>query len=123
MYQKEKKAGEEMHPYFTQDGEDREDDPNQYIANLRDGAWAGFKYFDIRKSDRIKVCMRGNAEGELLVQDDRDGEIRAVIPIHSSADWQEESGEFRIEPGVHALYFTYRGSGSMDWQWFEFCEN
>ena len=34
---------------------------------------------------------------------------------------QEESGEFHIEPGVHALYFTYRGSGSMDWQWFEFC--
>ena len=123
MYQKEKTAGEETHPYFTQDGEDREDGPNQYIANLRDGSWAGFKYFDIRKSDRIKVCMRGNAEGELLVQDDRDGEIRAVIPIHSSADWQEESGEFQIEPGVHALYFTYRGSGSMDWQWFEFCEN
>lgn len=38
MYQKEKTAGEEMHPYFTQDGEDREDNPNQYIANLRDGA-------------------------------------------------------------------------------------
>ena len=31
MYQKEKTAGEEMHPYFTQDGEDREDNPNQYM--------------------------------------------------------------------------------------------
>ena len=121
MYQKEKTAGEETHPYFTQDGEDREDNPNQYIANLRDGSWAGFKYFDIRENGRIKVCVRGNAEGRLLVQNERNGEIRAVIPIHPSADWQEESGEFHIEPGVHALYFIYKGSGSMDWQWFEFC--
>lgn len=121
MYQKEKTAGEERHPYFTQDGEDREDNPNQYIANLRDGAWAGFKYFDIRQSSRIKISVRGNAEGEMLVQDEKDGEIRAVIPVRPSADWQEESGEFHIEPGVHALYFIYKGSGSMDWQWFEFC--
>lgn len=121
MYQKEKTAGEEMHPYFTQDGEDREDNPNQYIANLRDGAWAGFKYFDIRQSSRIRISVRGNAEGEMLVQDEKDGEIRAVIPVRPSADWQEESGEFHIEPGVHALYFIYKGSGSLDWQWFEFC--
>ena len=47
--------------------------------------------------------------------------VVAISPVHPSADWQEESGEFHIEPGVHALYFTYRGSGSMDWQWFEFC--
>lgn len=88
MYQKEKTEGEEKHPYFTQDGEDREDNSNQYIANLQDGAWTGFKYFNIRESDRIKVCVRGDAEGEMLVQDEKDGEIRAVIPIHPSADWQ-----------------------------------
>ena len=40
--------------------------------------------------------MRGNAEGEMLVQDEKDGEIRAVIPVHPSADWQEESAEFHI---------------------------
>lgn len=88
MYQKEKTAGEEMHPYFTQDGEDREDNPNQYIVNLRDGAWAGFKYFDIRQNSQIRISVRGNAEGEMLVQDEKDGEIRAVIPVHPSADWQ-----------------------------------
>lgn len=40
--------------------------------------------------------------------------------VHSSEDWHEEVGEFCIEPSVYALYFTYRGSGSMDWLWFEF---
>ena len=61
--------------------------------------------------------MRGNAEGEMLMQDEKDGEIRAVIPVRPSADWQEKSGEFHIETSVRALYFTYRGSGSIDWQW------
>lgn len=34
-----------------------------------------------------KTCRR-NAEGEMLVQDEKDGEIRAVIPVRPSADWQ-----------------------------------
>lgn len=38
------------HPYFTQTGKDREGNGDQYIANMRDGAVAGFKYFDIRGS-------------------------------------------------------------------------
>ena len=37
------------HPVFTQDGEDREECPNQHIANMHDGATAGFKYFPCRK--------------------------------------------------------------------------
>ena len=117
MYQKEKTAVEERHPYFTQGGEYREDNPNRYIANLRDGAWAEFKDFDIRQSSRIRINVRGNAEGEMLMQVEKDGEIRAVIPVRPSADWQEKSGEFHIETSVRALYFTYRGSGSIDWQW------
>ena len=35
----------EAHPYFTQTGKDREENGDQYIANMRDGATAGFKYF------------------------------------------------------------------------------
>ena len=30
------------HPYFTQSGRDREEHGDQYIANMRDGATAGF---------------------------------------------------------------------------------
>ena len=75
------------------------------------------KDFDIRQSSRIRINVRGNAEGEMLMQDEKDGEIRAVIPVRPSADWQEKSGEFHIETSVRALYFTYRGSGSIDWQW------
>lgn len=120
MYQKDKPAEEGIHPYFTQDGEDREYNPNQYIANIHDGAWAGFKYFDLCSSEgKMKVCVRGNAEGEFLVRTEKDGEVRTVIPIHPSADWQVEEGTYQMPQGVNALYFCYQGTGRMDWLWFE----
>lgn len=121
-YQKEKMPGKEKHPYFTQDGADRENHSNQHIANMRDGAWAGFKYFDIRTCRRIGVFVRGSASGKMLVQRLRGGEVLGTIQIRPSADWQEFSGEVHIDPGIHALYFTYHGTGSMDWLWFELYE-
>ena len=54
-------------PYFTQDGPDREDSGNQYIANMRDGAVAGFKYFAFKDAAEIKVHCTGSANGRLQV--------------------------------------------------------
>ena len=39
------------------DGPDREDSGNQYIANMRDGAVAGFKYFAFKDAAEIKVHL------------------------------------------------------------------
>ena len=111
--------GKEKHPYFTQDGADRENHSNQHLANMRDGAWAGFKYFDIRTCSEIRISARGSAMGKILVQSKRGGEVLGTIQLHPSADWQEFSGEFHIDPGIHALYFTYQGTGYVDWLWFE----
>lgn len=120
MYQKNKPDGKGVHPYFTQDGEDREDNPGQYIANICNGAWAGFKYFDMcNDKGRIAVCIRGNAKGELLVKTE-EGEVGAVIKIHPSRDWHVEESEYQMSLGTHALYFLYEGQGSFDWMWFEF---
>ena len=52
------RAGEND-PCFTQDGGDREGGDPQYIAGLRKGAWAGFKYFDLTKTKAICVTARG----------------------------------------------------------------
>ena len=46
------------HPALTQDGE-IEHTPNQHIENMRDGATAGFKYFDFRNASKISVTVRG----------------------------------------------------------------
>ena len=79
--------------------------------------WPNLKTSISDRAAGLESNVRGNAEGEMLMQDEKDGEIRAVIPVRPSADWQEKSGEFHIETSVRALYFTYRGSGSIDWQW------
>lgn len=46
-------------PYLTQDGKDRESGPDQYIANMCDGALAGFKYFDLSETKEISVNYKG----------------------------------------------------------------
>ena len=47
------------HPYITQDGQDRECNPQQYIANMRNYSVAGFKYFDVTDKNVclfVKIC-------------------------------------------------------------------
>ncbi len=106
------------HPRLTQDGPDRESDPGQYVANLRDGALAGFKYFDF-ESDRpetVTVRVRGRAKGVLYVYDDAKRELpAAVIPAEiKTRDWTELSAPLRVRGEKAPLFFLYRGSGALD---------
>ncbi len=116
-YEPKKQIGEN-HPYFTQDGEDREDRPGQYIANMRLGSMAGYKYFDIQGLDRISIRTRGKGNGELQVLTDVTGEPVARIPITASEDWAMSYAECRIEKGVFALWFRYEGKDAIDFESF-----
>ncbi len=102
------------HPYFTQEGEDRESNPNQYIANLTDGAMAGFKYFEIEEISKISVKVRGTGKGELHVTTKIGGESVATIPVSTEENWEMFTAPIQINKGIHALYFTYKGEGSID---------
>ena len=77
----------ENHPAFTQKGEDREDNPNQYINNMRDGATAGYRYFNFEKANQISVTTRGTAAGKFIVKDERFGKVVAEIKIEPSEKW------------------------------------
>ena len=107
------------HPCFTQSGGDREDDPDQYIANMADGAWCGFKYFDFRGASTLTVTTRGDGCGTLAVATDRGKAPFARIPIAPGSDWHPCAAVF-FPPltGTHALYFTYTGTGAMDFRDF-----
>lgn len=108
------------HPYFTQDGKDREDRPAQFIANMRSGAAAGFKYFMIEDVAEIAVCVRGSANGTMAVAHGLHAEPFARIPVAPSRDFAYvRAAAFGIEAGKRALYFTYEGSGSLDFRSFE----
>ena len=103
------------HPYFTQSGADRESDPDQYIANLRDGATVGFKYFKFDELSKITVTVRGSGTGRMEVRTTPKGDVIAEIPITPASEWEACTGAVNIPAsGVSALYFTFRGAGSID---------
>lgn len=112
------RGSEGVHPYFTQSGADREDGGDQYIANMRDGATAGFKYFAFADAKSVTVKMRGTAQGKLIVSTTEGGEPVAAIDVSPSADWQDFSAPLKVEDGTHALFFRYEGKGRMDFDKF-----
>ena len=110
---------EDYHPYFTQEGEDREDNPNQYIANMTDGAIAGFKYFNIEKVEEVSVTVRGNGFGNIKITNLLNGEAIVNIPIKSQSKWRSFVTPVKLPEGKQALFFTYEGMGAIDFLKFE----
>lgn len=97
------------HPYFTQSGSDRTKNGDQYIANMRDGAVAGFKYFRISGAKTISLETRGSGSGVMEVSASQDfSSLCAAIPIGG--------GEvpLTLEDGVYPLYFRFSGTGAID---------
>ena len=108
-------ANVEGHPYFTQTGEDRESDADQYIANLQNGAEVGYKYFDLNNLARISVCVSGFGRGILQVFLDED-RTTPVCSIDVQPNGKREGFHGAINGtvnGVHPLYFRYSGEGSI----------
>ncbi len=113
------------HPYFTQKGEDRESDENQYIANMRDGATAGYKYFSLDKLSAISLLMSGTGNGVMQVRTDIGAEPIAEIKVDCRGTdeiWFETKSILnqnltQADKGT-ALYFTYTGDGSVNFHGF-----
>lgn len=98
-------------PKITQDGADGDECPG-YIANMRDGAAAGFKYFECRGVRGISIRMRGYADGSFHVKTAWNGPSLAEIPVESSNIWTEYSTKICIPDGVWPIYLEYRGEGA-----------
>lgn len=98
-------------PKITQDGRDGDEEPG-YIANMRDGATAGFKYFKCMGISEFSVWTRGYCRGFMEVKLSWDGDAVGKIPIDYSNIWAGSSAEVKIPDGINSVYLTYRGSGS-----------
>ena len=125
-------------PYLTQDGADLVEvsaaDGNlrqgTYVTQIRDGSILGFKYFDLKTLCRMRIRIRGNAEGTVWICTQRCSEteqnfssVIAQIPVTISASgemgWQDFYGTASVQPGVYPLYFHYQGRGEIALQEFE----
>lgn len=107
------------HPYFTQSGKDREENGDQYIANMQDGAVAGFKYFRMGQADWIGMEIRGTGNGRIEVSDEPDfGNVCAGISVTQQKTWEWTYTTFCCTAGVKALYFRFRGTGQTAFRTF-----
>ncbi|MDO5539695.1 MAG: family 43 glycosylhydrolase [Eubacteriales bacterium] len=108
------------YPYITQDKKDGDETAIQYIANMEDGAVAGFKYFDMAEADRIGVEIRGEAKGWMLVSETGDfSTVCAKIPLKPAGrKWKTYSAGLNLKKGKRALYFKYCGKGKIDFAAF-----
>jgi hypothetical protein len=113
------KDPQKRHPYFTQSGADREGDADQYIANMRCGATAGFKYFALQQPGAITVRVRGKGQGTMEVRTAPDGAVIAAVSVFQKPVWRSFTADITSAvDGVHALYFTYNGEGFVDFDSF-----
>jgi len=99
-------------PKITQDGKDGDEEPG-YIANMRDGTVAGFKYFTFDNVTKVTVKTRGYANGHIEVKTKWDGEALTLIPINYTNVWEERAVNIAMPSGVSPLYFEFKGDGAV----------
>lgn len=110
----------DIHPYFTQEGCDREDNPNQFLSNLQNGAQAGYRSFVFENVGSIAVTYRGNGEGKLILSTARNGAAAAELPVVPKEKWTEAAADWTISDGVYELWIRYQGTGAVDLKEFTF---
>ena len=98
-------------PKITQDGKDGDEEIG-YIANMKESATAGFKYFDCKGVKRVKIKVRGYCKGDFEIKTSWNGPALGKIPVEFSNVWKEYSADISIPDGIQAIYITYTGQGS-----------
>ncbi len=103
-------------PYFTQTGLDRENAPDQYIANLRDGSAAGFKYFKFEKASSISILIKGKAKGKVIVKNGCN--TVSEILVSPTKNYASFEAPLNISSGIHPLFFHFEGKGYLNFKSF-----
>lgn len=99
--------------YITQDGKDG-DEFEGHIANIHDGTTIGFKYFDFEDVKKIMLSIRGYGwGGKIQVKTEKHGEALTQIDLHNTNIWYDYVSDIALPNGVHSLYLTYTGGGSV----------
>jgi len=117
----------EIHPYVTQDGPDYDPDtntqnpPQQYIANLRNGSFAVYKYFDCLNIHNVSIEVKGSS-GEVVCEfiDSENGKVISTVRFNTpeADEWVTNFEEVKVPSGTYAIKFTFNTDGAMDFKSF-----
>lgn len=116
----DKKFPKKSHPFFTQSGHDRIEQGDQYIANMRDGSVAGFKYFDFRMESRISLTVSGSGQGHFEISNTPTfSQLVGDVAVAVHGKETVFTGDFYPQFGTMALYFRYWGTGRINFHKFK----
>lgn len=101
------------HPRFTQLTPDHEGYEDQYIANLRQGSVAGYKYFDLQATATIALMLRGSA-GTVHIFDRMGGNPLSKITFPESRDWHTAEAPLLGGNAHSCLFFQVETDGAVD---------
>ena len=104
------KSGHGKEPFLTQNGKDRENNPDQFVKNFNDGCSITYKYFDLKETKSFNLKVNGKAEGKLIFQY---GDKVAVQEVNVNGD---KVIEFPVEKGGEKdkVTFIYEGKGALN---------
>lgn len=105
-------------PYLTQDGGDRNEGADQYIANVCDGSTIGYKYFDTRETIEIQMKICGTGVGIVKVRNAENGEELAAIQVKPTKRPAVFKGTFTGGSEKQALFFEFFGRGNFNFYSF-----
>ncbi len=109
------------HPYITQNLKDGDVKAKQYIANMQDGAVAGFKYFDLSQTSEISIDIKihgkmGEKDGFEIATDENFTDVIGRVYFKNQENGRAELNK---REGSQALYFKYLGEAKVDFLRFE----
>jgi len=104
-------------PRITQYGGDGCEEQG-YIVDITDGVTIGFKYFKCNDVKKITIRIQAYCRGLFEVKTEWDGDVLGEIPVVSSNIWKDFSSDITIPDGTHAIYFTYKGTGTPQFESF-----
>ena len=116
----DKKFRKKEHPFFTQSGHDRMERGDQYIANMRVGSVAGFKYFDFRMESKITLAVSGNGQGHFEISNTPTfSQLVGDVTVAVHGKELMFTGDFSPQFGIRPLYFRYWGTESVNFHKFK----
>lgn len=112
---------QQLMPCITQDGEDRECGPEQYIRGIRNQCTVGYKYFCFQECNRLRLTVRGETDGILYIRTEEAGEKLYMLLLQmSKTEWCTVEQEFTVRGDKCGLFLEYEGKGSFDLLQIEF---
>ncbi len=101
----------------------KEEERNQYIANIANGTKIGFKYFKFeRKISSIVLSLRGESQGIVKIKlDSIDGVVIGERTLSLNTDkWTDVRVDINHVEGTHGIFIEYCGAGIIEVSSFVF---